>query len=138
MRTLICLLCVLTLSSCSTNPEVYIPHIDGYWEIDEVTLNNGSKKDYNFNDTIDYIELSDSLSGFRKKLKPNFMGTYETSKSLETLSLKIENDSLNVYYNTPFSNWKETILKANETQLIIINANKNVYLYKRYQPLDLE
>lgn len=116
-----------------------VPHISGYWEIDEVTLSDGTKKDYNFNDTIDYIEVSDSLSGFRRKLKPNLFGTFETSRDEEHFSIKIENDSLNIYYRTPYASWKETILNASETQLIILNnTNKDVYIYKRYTSLDLD
>ncbi|QRM89715.1 hypothetical protein FG167_10925 [Lacinutrix sp. WUR7] len=138
MKKYAILLLALTIFSCSPNPETFIPHINGYWEIDEVTLHDGSIKDYNYNDTIDYFEINDSLTGFRKKMKPNFLGTYETSKDAETMQLIIENDSLNVYYKTPFATWKETILLASTSQLKIINQNKDVYLYKRYQPLDLE
>jgi hypothetical protein len=138
MKKYIILLLALTIFSCSPNPETFITHINGYWEIDEVTLHDGSIKDYNYNDTIDYFEIKDSLTGFRKKMKPNFFGTYETSKDAETIKLVIENDSLNAYYTTPFATWKETILLASTSQLKIINQNKDVYLYKRYQPLDLE
>ncbi len=124
--------------SCSNNPESYISHLNGYWEIDEVTLPDGSKRDYNFNDTIDFISITDSMTGFRKKLKPNFDGTFSTSGDEETIKLVIENDSLNLYYKTPFSQWKETVLGATENQLIIQNQNKLLYVYKRYEPLDLD
>ena len=88
---------------------------------------------------IDYIEVTDSLSGFRRKLKPNLFGTFETSKSEERFNIKIENDSLNIYYKTPYAEWKETILNANESQLVILNnTNKDVYIYKRYESLDLD
>ena len=60
------------LLSCSKNPETLIPHLSGYWEIDEVTLADGTKRDFNYNETIDYISVTDSLTGFRKKLKPSF------------------------------------------------------------------
>ncbi|OUS00050.1 hypothetical protein A9Q86_11445 [Flavobacteriales bacterium 33_180_T64] len=138
MKKLLILLAIATTFSCSSDPKTYIAFVDGYWEIDEVILHNGEKKDYNYNDTIDYIEVSDSLTGFRKKIKPNLMGKFESSKSVETFSIKIENDSLNVYYKTAYSNWKETILEASDTHLLIINANKDIYLYKRYQPLELD
>ena len=138
MKKAVLLLVLIVVLSCSKNPEMFIPHISGYWEIDEVTLSDGTKRDYTYNDTIDYLEVSDTLTGFRKKLKPNLMGNYETSKSVETFSIKIENDSLNIYYSTPYDNWKETVLNANEDQLLIINnTNKDMYLYKRYQPIDL-
>jgi hypothetical protein len=139
MKKLIGLLVIISVFSCSKNPETFVTHLNGYWEIDEVTLSDGTKRDYNFNDMIDYIEVSDSLSGFRRKLKPNLFGSFETSKSNETFSIKIENDSLNIYYKTPYAEWKETVLNANESQLIILNnTNKDVYIYKRYESLDIE
>lgn len=123
--------------SCSNNPKNYIDYLNGYWEIDEVTLADGSKRTYNYNDTIDFISITDSLTGFRKKLKPNFDGTYSASNDEESLTIVIENDSLNMYYKTPQSQWKETVLKATEEQLIIQNQQKIRYTYKRYEPLDL-
>lgn len=123
---------------CSADPETFIPHLNGYWEIEEVTLSNGTKKTYTYNDTVDYIEITDSLIGFRTKLKPNLSGTYETSTDKERLEIKLENDSLHLMYSTRYSNWKETVLNANKDQLLIINTNKDMYLYKRYEPLNIE
>jgi hypothetical protein len=132
------LLLVLTIFSCSQNPESHLEYINGYWEIEEVTLNSGAKKDYKYNDTVDYISINDSLKGFRKKLKPSFNSKYATSKDAEAITVKIENDSLHLYYKTPYAEWKETVLMANELQLKIINANKDIYLYKRYESLELD
>jgi len=129
---------ILLLNSCSNNPETFVEHLEGYWEIEEVTLADGSKKSYTYNDTVDYIEISDSLAGFRIKVKPLFDGSYETSKDSEQFTIKIENDSLNLYYKTPFDTWKETVLLATEDQIKVINKNKAVFLYKRFIPIDIE
>ncbi len=137
MKNYFWLFCFLILS-CSNNPEPYIKHIEGYWEIIEVTLPNGNKKEYKFNETIDYISLNDSLKGFRKKLKPGINDTYFTNDDAETLEVKIENDSLNIYYSTPFADWKETVIEATPENLRVINKNKTVYLYKRYTPINLD
>ena len=137
MKNYLWLICLLILS-CSENPESYIPHIEGYWEIVEVTLPDGNKKEYKFNETIDYISINDSLHGFRKKLKPGVNDTYFTSSDAESLVVKIENDSLNIYYSTPYANWKETVLEATSEKLRIINKNKTVYLYKRYTSIILD
>lgn len=126
------------LMACGKNPETFITHLEGYWEIDEVTLPDGSKRDYTYNDTVDFLSITDSLTGFRKKLKPSYDGTYTTSDDAESLKLKIENDSLNIYYTTPFSNWKETVLNATEDQLLIINEQNMKYLYKRFEPITVE
>lgn len=128
----------LLILSCSKNPETYIKHLEGYWEIQEVTMADGSKKEYQFNETIDYISLNDSLKGFRKKLKPGINDQYFASGDAEAIQLKIEDNSLMIYYTTPYANWKETVLNADSLQLKIINENKNVYLYKRYTPIKLD
>lgn len=138
ISSLICLTLLLLFTGCNERkPETFIPYVSGYWQIEEVTLLNGKKKSYNFSENIDYIEISDSMNGFRKKLQPRLNGTFLATESLERFNLKIENDSLNIYYSTPFSNWKETILKANESKLIIMNSSGDIYTYKNYEPIDL-
>ncbi|RCW92268.1 lipocalin-like domain-containing protein [Winogradskyella arenosi] len=137
MKTYFWLLCLI-LCSCSKHPEAHIAHLQGYWEIEEVTLADGSKKTYPYNETIDFISVNDSLKGFRKKLKPGLNDTYYTSADAERIELRIENDELNIYYTTPYAQWKETILEASSEQLKIINEDENVYLYKRYTPIRLD
>lgn len=137
MKYFLVMVCAFFLLSCSPNPETYLEHLQGYWEIKEANLANGTKKQYKFNETIDYIKINDSLKGFRKKLKPGINDTYFTSDNAETLVIKIENDSLNIYYNTPYANWKETVLEASQEQLKISNASQDVYIYKRYTPINL-
>jgi hypothetical protein len=137
-KYLFIILTILLLNGCSKNPETYIEHLEGYWEIEEVVLPDGTKKSYTYNDTVDYIEVSDSMNGFRIKLKPLFDGSFETSKDTEQFTIKIENDSLNLYYKTPFDSWKETILIATEDQLKIINKNKAVFIYKKFIPISIE
>jgi len=137
-RQLALLVFMIGLVSCSKNPETYIEHIEGYWEIEEVTMQDGSKKEYKFNETIDYISVNDSLKGFRKKLTPGINDTYYTSDDAEAIALKIEDGTLKIYYTTPYANWTETVLDANSNQLRIINDDKNVYLYKRYTPIQLD
>ena len=132
------LILLVLIFSCSKNPETLITHLNGYWEIEEVTLENGTKKQYQFNETIDYISINDNLKGFRKKLKPGINDTYFTSDDAEAITAKIEDNQLNIYYKTAYAEWKETVLDASEKQLKVMNENKDVYLYKRYVPIKLD
>ncbi len=135
MKRILVILIVLTNLSCNKNPETYIKHLNGYWEIEKVILASGEEHSYNYNEFIDYFSVSDSSKGYRKKLRPLLNGTYEASKDAEQFNLKIEHDSLNIYYKTNFSNWKETILRASESELKIINKDKNIYIYKPYKAI---
>ena len=138
MKRFFGLILVFVITSCSQNPEEYLEHINGYWEIEEVQFNNGDVKPYKYNESIDYISINDRLIGFRKKLKPGFNSKYITSKDAEGITAKIENNSLNLYYKTPYTNWKETVLKADENSLKVINDRETIYLYKRYKPIELD
>lgn len=137
MKRIIILILLIINISCKKDNENYIKHLNGYWEIEKVILHSGEKHLYNYNELIDYFQINDSLKGFRKKLKPTLDGIFEVSDDVEQFVLKIEHDSLNIYYHTDFSNWKETILLANDKELKIINADKNIYIYKSYKPINL-
>lgn len=136
-KTFTYLIFSLIIISCKQNPETFVEHINGYWEIESVALPNGDTKAYTFSGTIDFIEVNDNLEGFRKKLKPRMDGTFSTSNDEETLKLVLENDSLNAYYQTPYTNWKETILFADESNLKVVNQDKKVYLYKRWKQINI-
>lgn len=136
MKNIFLILSLFVALSCSESKEEQIKHINGYWEIAEV-ISEHQTKTYTINQTIDYIELSKNLTGFRQKLNPRFDGKFETNNTKETITFKIENDSLNLYYNTAFSSFKETVIKATKNELIIKNGNQITYRYKRYQPFNL-
>lgn len=123
------------LLSCSKQaPEEQKKFISGYWEIEKVEFPGDSIMEYKINENIDYFEIKDSI-GFRKKMRPQFDGSYITSDNAEEIILKIEDDSLRLYYKTPFDEWKETLLEANEERMSIKNREGIVYHYKKYTPL---
>ncbi|MDH7444261.1 hypothetical protein [Aquimarina sp. 2201CG14-23] len=128
---------VFLLVSCSKpNPEEYIKHINGYWGIEKVITSEGVEKLYNYSQSVDFFEVHD-LKGVRKKVKPQLDGSFITTRDSKTFSLKIENDSLRMYYKTPFATWKETLISAKENQMIIKNKAGNLYFYKPYKKIQL-
>ncbi len=137
MKKILYIILLLFTVSCSRpNPENYIQFIHGYWEIDKVVLSDGTKKEYNFNQSIDFFDIKDSI-GLRKKVQPKLDGSFIVTKHSERFVIKIENDSLRMYYRTSLSAWKETVISAKENQLILKNEIGNVYFYKPYQKIEL-
>lgn len=128
---------IVLLSCDKQDPKAQVKYIDGYWEIDKVELPGDSVRQYSINENIDYFEITDS-TGFRKKLQPQFDGSYKTSDDAEELRIKIENDSLRLYYKTPFDEWKETLLQADEEKMSILNKDGIIYHYKKFTPLFAE
>ena len=130
-------LILITCFSCSNSPEDMIPHVSGYWEIEKVILEDGRQRDYGINLTIDYISINDSLQGFRKKLQPNLVGGFVSSKDSENLSIETKNGQVFIHYKTLYNTWKEQVLLANENQLKLVNDSKTTYIYKRFTPINL-
>lgn len=125
---------VIALGCQKNNPEEQLKHLTGYWEIDKVEVSKDSIINYKVNPTVDYIEF-DGKNGFRKKLNPRFDGTYITNDDKEEVLAKIEDDSLRLYYKTPYDSWKETVINAEEDKFSIINRDDKIYYYKKFTPL---
>ena len=127
------LLLVLVFTGCEKpNPEAQKQYLSGYWEIKTVKMPDGEKKNFDINTVGDYIEVKGD-SGSRTKVSPKIDGTFQTNGVSENFILKIEEDSLRMYYKTPFDEWKETILEANDSTFTVINRDNKIYTYSKFK-----
>jgi hypothetical protein len=114
-----------------------IEQLNGYWEIAEVEFNNGQKKKYTINPSIDYIEVKD-MKGFKKKVHPKFDGSYDTSDDAEGFTLIEKEGNIIFSYKNALAEWEEQLIKLEENTFSITNQDKITYTYKRYEPLNIE
>jgi hypothetical protein len=131
MRLFYCFFLVVIISCSQPKPEVSINKLPGYWEIESVILADGVKKDFSFNPIVDFIEI-DSMNGVRTKVAPQLDGSFKNNGVAEEFTIKFENDSLNLYYKTPFDSWKETVLKVTDSIFVIRNRDAKIYHYKKF------
>jgi hypothetical protein len=132
------LIITVTLNSCNSNPEDKIDYINGYWEIEEVKKDNVLIKEYNISLSVDYFKINDDLTGFRKKVSPTLNGSFIITQDQAPFTLKVENDSLNIYYNHNDIIIKETIIKATKEILIMANSQGFRYIYKPFESINIE
>ena len=93
MRYIYIIVALIGLAGCQNKiSKLDLPHLNGYWEIERVTFPDGSKKEYAVSTSIDYIEVK-NFKGFRKKVQPNFNGTYVTSNDAEMFTIS-ENEGI--------------------------------------------
>lgn len=135
MKKLITPLLISLLYSCQSDVTDYIPFVEGYWEIVSATKDQKKIKDFKISGVIDYFKINDDLSGYRKKVTPRFDGAFEISQDQSNFKLSIEDHQLRINYNNNGIAYKEQIMRANETSLIISNSNGFSYTYKPYEPL---
>lgn len=135
MKKFASLLLLLTLfASCdTTTSEEKIANLNGYWEIKTAEMPDGNIKEFRFSEMVDYIVVENN-EGFRKKVRPQLGGTFITSDDEELLEVKVENDSINLYYSTPYNSWKETLLSSGEDEIVVKNQHGIIYTYKEFTP----
>jgi len=136
-RSLYIILSIILLSCGKQDPSEMKNKLSGYWEIEKVQLPDGSERSFGINTTIDYIQVSGD-SGVRKKVSPRLDGSFMVNNSAEKFNIKIENDSLNLYYHTPFNSWKETVIVARDSLLQVLNRDGKVYTYRKFRAFKLD
>ncbi|WP_347374440.1 lipocalin family protein [Aequorivita sp. Q41] len=127
---------LLFIFSCEKpNPEIQKQNLSGYWEIKSVKMTDGEKKEFGINTIVDYIEIKGD-SGIRTKVSPKLDGSFVTNGVSENFTLKIEEDSLRMYYKTPFDEWKETVIEAKDSTLTVKNRANKIYIYSAFKKYD--
>ena len=137
LKFMILFLLVFAISCEKPNPEAQKQNLSGYWEIKSVKMPDGEKKEFDINTVVDYIELNGD-SGTRTKVSPKFDGTFTTNGVAENFTLKIEEDSLRMYYKTQFDAWKETVIEAKDSTLTVKNRDNKIYNYSKFKKFDFE
>lgn len=138
-NVLFAFLTAFVLLSCQEKKaETFNPNLlNGYWEIEEVTLADGSKKEYKMNENIDFFEVKND-SGFRKKVMPQFDGTYLVNDTDEKIKIEKLADGTYISYKTAYATWKEKIVTLTEAQLILENKQNIKYQYKKPIPFTVK
>ena len=137
LKFMILFLLVFAISCEKPNPEAQKQNLSGYWEIKSVKMPDGEKKEFDINTVVDYIELNGD-SGTRTKVSPKFDGTFTTNGVAENFTLKIEEDSLRMYYKTQFDAWEETVIEAKDSTLTVKNRDNKIYTYSKFKKFDFE
>jgi hypothetical protein len=138
MKKFSLLFVALVLISCHSGVKKEdLTKLNGYWEIKQVELASGEKKDYKINETIDYFEVKDN-AGFRQKVMPQFDGRYKTNDIKEIIKIVAKDNDFFIEYNTKYGKWQEEIIEIADSTLVLKNKDKLEYTYKRFIPFSLK
>lgn len=115
-----------------------LQHINGYWEIAQIKTANGEVRKFAMSQNIDFFEINDNGKGIRKKVQPNISGVFTTSETSENIDVLSHKKLLTLQYSTALDKWTETVQKATENELVLINEAGIIYTYRKYKPLKLD
>ena len=131
------ILCFILICSCNSSSDIDLTKLDGYWEIVNVKKDGELVMEYKMSPIIDYWQLSDDNSGFRKKVMPNLEGKIIVTQ--HSMPFKVaEEKQITVYYNDNGNEYSEYIKRLEDSLLVITNKENLIYTYKRYKPMNLE
>lgn len=128
----------ILISSCSQSIKKQdLSKLNGYWEIQKVVLDDGTKKDYSVNETIDFFEFKDNV-GFRKKVTPQLDGTYLVNNQYEKISISEKENDFFINYSTQYTKFKEQIVEIQDSVLVLKNEQNVEYHYKKPIPFSVK
>jgi len=113
-----------------------IAKLNGYWEIEKVVFDKGEQKDYGVNESFDFFEIKNN-KGIRKKVMPQFDGTFLTSDSFENVSVRFKDNQVFLDYKTDYAKWSEELISISDKELVVKNQQKKEYHYKKAEPINL-
>ena len=132
----ICIVFLLLGCTTKVDPDT-LTLLNGYWEIEKVVFPNGSVKAYEVNTSIEYIEI-EGRQGYRKKMQPQFDGSFKTSDDAEQFAVAESKGTLIIQYSNTQNSWEETLVALTKERFEVLSEDGVSYHYKRYQPLELD
>lgn len=137
-KTAIFLLLTVFLVSCKQEiNKADLKKLNGYWEIEKVITQDGEKKEYKVNPTVDFFEVKNN-KGFRQKVMPQLDGTFQTNNIRELVSVSEAAGDFYLNYTTDYGKWKEEIIELRDSVLVVKNAAEIEYHYKRHTPFSIK
>ncbi len=131
------LLFVFVFAGCRQMSIEDLQHLNGYWEISYVRFPDGTKKDFKINETVDFFKV-DGNSGIRRKMKPQFDGTYADYGGIEKFEAVFDDGKAFLKYTAEFHSWTEEILTLNSEEFRVRNDSDIEYFYKRAVPFNIK
>lgn len=113
-----------------------IAKLNGYWEIEKVVFDKGEEKDYGMNESFDFFEMKGN-KGIRKKVMPQFDGTFLTSDSFENVIVRFKGGQVFLDYRTDYAKWSEELISISDEELVVKNQQNKEYHYKKAGPVNL-
>ena len=128
------ILLIVLVDSCQEKSSVAdnIKYLNGFWEVEQVIMQDGTVRDYNHSRTIDYIEVDgEGKQAERRKVVPQPSGALAGTTSSQEFIIAVEEDSLRLYYSNEFDSWKETVINVDADEFRVRGKHGRVFIYKR-------
>ena len=139
MRTYILFLPILILAAC-TKPvsREDISHLEGIWEIEKVTLADGTDQDYKVSEIVDRFAMEE-LRGTRTKVRVSLDGNYQAASRPDSVTVSFDPEKKAILrHKAQYIKWQEEIVELDSATLVLRNQQGIEYRYKRHVPFTIK
>lgn len=137
MKQLLALFTVVLLTSCGSNISDQLIHIEGYWNIENVTLPDGSEREFPFSNHMDHFEI-EGKQGIKYRVSPTYDGGFVNYGSPVNFTCEELDGELQLLFKDGEQSYTQTVVEATETELVLQHENGTIYTYSSYNPNDEE
>jgi hypothetical protein len=114
-----------------------VAKLNGYWEIEKVVFDKGEDRDYGMNESYDFFKIEADNNGIRQKVMPQLDGTFLTNDLHEKVKVRFKDGKAFLDYSTPYTKWTEELIALTDEKLVLLNAEKKEYHYKKAGPINI-
>ncbi len=130
--TSLCIIGVLGLMGCRSHPgENDADQLNGYWEIQMVTLPDGNIREFKVNPIIDHWVVENG-HGVRTKVRAQTDGRFETATDGEDFKVATIHDTLWILYKNAFGEWRERLVNVSENAFSVVDTAGTIYDYRKF------
>jgi hypothetical protein len=132
MKKIFLLLCTIVFVSCSNN-QAKIKAVEGYWNINQVTLPDGSDREFPFSNHMDHFEIEGS-KGVKNRVSPTYDGGFISYGSPVYFKWEEIDGEIKLSFNDGDQAYQQIVKKATDETLVLLHENGTTYKYLKHIP----
>lgn len=130
-KSIVVFLFAIVFVGCSQKVDLSkINLINGYWQINKVTDEDGNKKEYPINDIYDYFEIKNN-NGFHKKVQWQPDGTFLVNDLQENVKVIVANDNVQLDFSSKYGKHSESLASLSADEMILVSKDQIRFIYKK-------
>lgn len=136
MKKFLILFMVMLAASCSNKPkDILLKNLNGYWNIDTVTMSDGSEREFPFSNHMDHFTTTES-TGVKNRVSPTYDGKFINYGSPVPFKWEDRDGKLFLLFNDGTEKYEQQVVDATEETMELLHENGTRYVYKRYSEQD--
>lgn len=132
MRKLFFILSITLLASCGNNATEMANAMEGYWNIETVTLSDGTEREFPFSNHMDHFEIEGS-NGVKNRVSPTYDGSFINYGSPVQFTWETVDGKVVLTFKDGAERYQQTLKKCDATTLVLLHENGTEYRYKAYE-----